>query len=256
MKNISNFLRGRGLRKLRIVQLIIAWSRPRKVVREGHTIYLNREDNVNGAQIIAGDYQLEEKALYEKYIRKGDVVLDIGANIGYFTLIYARLVGEKGHVYAFEPNKTNFALLKKNVEANGYKNITVHNVAISDVEKDGFLYLNDYNMGDHRIYDSHNGRDKHPVKITTIDKVLNGKKADFAKIDTQGAEIGVLRGMKETVKTIHTMCIEFWPYGLNRAQQGKPEDLLSLIKDYGFTFHERVDNIPDGDFVNLVCVRE
>ena len=62
-------------------------------------------------------------ALVKRIVRNGDIVVDIGAHIGYYTLIFARLVGPKGKVFAFEPEPNNFNLLIKNIKINGYKNI-------------------------------------------------------------------------------------------------------------------------------------
>ncbi len=67
-----------------------------------------------------------------KRLHPGQVVLDLGANIGYFTLLFARQVGDSGHVYAFEPGPLSFLLLKKNIAANAYRNITPINKAVSD----------------------------------------------------------------------------------------------------------------------------
>ena len=105
-----------------------------------------------------GVYEPCETEFVMNEIKKGDVVLDIGANIGYYTLIFARLVGEEGKVFAFEPDPENFALLKKNVEINGYHNVVLVQKAISN--KTGKIRLfkfDDFKAG-HRIHDSHDSR--------------------------------------------------------------------------------------------------
>ena len=63
--------------------------------------------------------------IFQKYVKKGDNVLDVGANIGYFTLMLAKLVGPTGKVFAFEPDPRNISLLKKNIETNGYQKWTL-----------------------------------------------------------------------------------------------------------------------------------
>lgn len=88
---------------------------------QGHKMFLDSKDSLRLS--IHGIYEPLETELAKKEVKKGNVVLDIGANIGYYTLIFAKLVGEDGKVFAFEPDPTNFALLKKNVEMNGYKNV-------------------------------------------------------------------------------------------------------------------------------------
>ena len=78
---------------------------------QGHKMFLDSEDSLNLS--INGIYEENETALIKKEIEQGNIVLDIGANIGYYTLIVAKLVGKNGKVFAFEPDPTNFALLKK-----------------------------------------------------------------------------------------------------------------------------------------------
>lgn len=85
----------------------------------GHKMFLDCKDSLN-LSINNGIYEEFETNIVKEEIKKGDIVLEIGANIGYYTLIFAKLVGEKGKVFAFEPDPTNFALLKKNIEINGY----------------------------------------------------------------------------------------------------------------------------------------
>jgi FkbM family methyltransferase len=166
----------------------------------GHKMFLDSRDSLNLS--IKGVYEPFETELVKKEIRKGDVVLDVGANIGYYTLIFAKLVGENGKVFAFEPDPSNFALLKKNVEINGYKNITLVQKAVSNKTGKTKLYLSDRNLGDHRIYDSHDGRRYIEIDAIRLDdyfKDYNGK-IDFIKMDIQGAEGGAIQGMRSLLK--------------------------------------------------------
>lgn len=82
-----------------------------------------------------------ETEIFKKEIKKGDKVLDLGANIGYYTFLAAQLVGEKGKAFDFEPKPTNFSLLKMNIETNSYKNVITIQKAVSDKTGKGRLYL-------------------------------------------------------------------------------------------------------------------
>src|SRR4029077_1786166 len=84
-----------------------------------------------------GEYSQGEVALFEKVLRPGDVAVDVGANIGAFTVAMAKLVGEGGSVHAFEASSANVALLYTNVSDNQLDNVSIHNVAASD--KIGYL---------------------------------------------------------------------------------------------------------------------
>jgi len=121
----------------------------------GHKMYLDVKDALRLS--INGVYEPFETELVRKEVKKGDVVLDIGANIGYYTLIFAKLVGQEGEVLAFEPDPNNFALLKKNIEINGYRNVSLLQKAVSNRSGKIRLYLSDSNPGAHTIYDSHDG---------------------------------------------------------------------------------------------------
>jgi tRNA G37 N-methylase Trm5 len=128
-------------------------------VVQGHKMYLDSKESLDLS--IYGVYEEYETDLIKKEIDRGDVVLDLGANIGYYTLLFAKKVGDEGRVYAFEPDPTNFSLLKKNVEINGYRNVVLIQKAVSNKNGKLKLYLNEDNKGDHRFYNSHDGRKNH-----------------------------------------------------------------------------------------------
>src|SRR5512138_2867115 len=90
----------------------------------GQTMYLDPGDSMGLA--IQGTYEPEETEAVLRSVKSGMVVVDIGANIGYYTLLFARLVGPQGRVIAFEPDPATFALLKKNVDSNQHRNVELH----------------------------------------------------------------------------------------------------------------------------------
>ena len=79
-----------------------------------------------------GYYEPFITAFVKDMIKEGDIVIDIGAHIGYYTLLFSKLVGKTGKVFAFEAHPDNFTLLKQNVETNGYTNVVVENKAVSN----------------------------------------------------------------------------------------------------------------------------
>src|ERR1035441_6724268 len=94
---------------------------------DGHKIFLSGRNAPSWGfvdSVLHDQYEPETKALLGSLIRPGMTVFDIGAHVGHYTLLAARIVGPTGRVYAFEPEPENFALLKRNVELNGYKNVT------------------------------------------------------------------------------------------------------------------------------------
>src|SRR4051812_36357932 len=103
---------------MRLYRLLMGRLKPTTVDVLGHRIHLDPNDSL--LLSVNGVYEETEARLFEQSIRPGDVVVDVGGHIGYYTLLAARAVGATGHVYAFEPERGNFALLAENVAANGY----------------------------------------------------------------------------------------------------------------------------------------
>lgn len=239
---------------------------------EGHKMFLDSIDSLDLS--INGVYEEFQTSIVKEKVKKGDIILDIGANIGYYTLIFAKLVGENGKVYAFEPDPTNFAILKKNVEINEYKNVILIPKAVSNENTKVKLYLSENNKGDHRIFDLHDGRkfvEVESVKLDDYFKDYSGK-INFIKMDIQGAEGRAVLGMCDLLNRNKNVKIisEFWPVGLKQFGI-EPLEYLKLFLKQGFNIYiinekqkkiELMTNkILSGEYtpkreINLLCVRE
>ncbi len=135
------------------------------------------------------------------YVRQGDIAVDVGANIGYYTLLLSTLVGVDGLVHAFEPEPGNLALLHENLRINGCTNVVVYPAALADRQDQCPLYLCPTNRGDHRLGFLPD-RDMISVAVTTADLILTmlPNRTSLFKIDVQGAEEHVLRGMRGLIE--------------------------------------------------------
>src|SRR5262245_56920610 len=131
-------------------------------------------------------------------IRPGMHILDVGSNVGFHSLEFARWTGPSGTVDAFEPAPENYMVLKRNVEASGLDNVRTFDIAISDHAGETTMYLSPAHRGDHRIVGSAKMRSSIHVRTTTLDEryASPGQRVDFVKIDVQGAEYLVLAGMR------------------------------------------------------------
>jgi len=165
-------------------------------------------------------------------LRRGDCFIDIGANIGYFSVLAATCVGANGHVIAFEPERNNHALLATNAALNPHCNYTLHAVAASDVDVSGQLFLNPENLGDHQIYAS-DDRVAQTISLRRIDSLLAPHTPiNLIKIDVQGAEQKALAGLAEGLahNASHLLLLlEFWPRGLARAGNDAHQLLQMLL---------------------------
>jgi FkbM family methyltransferase len=166
-------------------------------------------------------------------------------------------------------------LLTRNVEANGYKNVVLVNKAVAEKTGKVRLYLSGENSGDHRIYDSGDGRGWVEVGSVRVDDYFRRSrvKIDFVKMDVQGAEYAVVRGMKGVLSRNKKVVVasEFWPIGLRRFGV-RPGDYLKLLRKEGFRVYEvdrrlkkleRLDRarvlvrytVENGQHTDLLCRR-
>lgn len=151
-----------------------------------------------------GEFSEIELSLMSKFIMKDDVVFDIGANIGAFTVPFSKKVGEFGEVYAFEPQKIINDILQDNVNKNKLKNVKVFNIGIG--EKEDELKLNDIdysklgNFGGVSFkyksssFTKNIKNKKYKVKIKNLDQFMEVKKCDFIKMDVELMELDILKG--------------------------------------------------------------
>lgn len=156
----------------------------------------------------SGDfYMFREVCVDDDYnvsrIKAGMVIVDAGAHIGTFTILLSKIVGEKGKVIAIEPERNSFLQLTKNLEINRIKNVIPINIGLSDFNgyKDFFVDKESacssfISNPDQQIVDKTN------VKVKSLDSLLqeiNIDKIDFLKIDTEGAELEILKGSQQTL---------------------------------------------------------
>jgi len=150
--------------------------------------------------------------VYDKFynIREDDVIIDVGAHVGVFTLKASRKAKE-GKVIAIEPHPQNYMLLLKNITINKLENVIPINLALSDSEGVAKLYISRKSLGhtikEKRIELSREEFSTHisyiEVETKTLDQVVNElglSKVDFIKIDVEGAELDVLKGATKTLE--------------------------------------------------------
>lgn len=244
----------------------------------GHAMALHhpaRDKYVSPVLARHGVYEPFLTELVANEVRAGDVAVDLGAHVGYYTLLLARLVGPGGRVVALEPDPANFALLKRNVSMNGYAHVSLFPVAAAEGCGRRQLYLSADNAGDHRLHAAEEGRPAVGVEAVSVDWLFRDRAggADFVKLDVQGCEGAALDGMTGLVARSPRLkvLLEFWPLGLERAGYGAAR-LLERLLGWGFRVYEvderaggvrRADPghllerypVSGGGFVNLWCVK-
>ena len=185
-----------------------------------------------------------DRVLLEAQVRPGMVVADIGANVGLYTHLLARCAGEHGFVYAFEPDPDLFASLEANCRTNGVVNARLHNVALGAQDDTLTLRRARFNSGDNRLSrrESSPARGEVSVPVRPLDELLEGRPLDFIKIDVQGWELEVFKGMRGQLTGSRPLRIyfEFWPAGL-RGAGSDPAELLAFLRQHGLSLY-RTEN--------------
>lgn len=182
----------------------------------------------------------DEDRLLRRLIRPGMEIVEIGANIGLYSLLLAKLTGENGHVYSFEPEPNLFATLVENCAANQIKNLIPFRCAAGSLNGRAAFARSTFNSGNNALAERKAGTFE--VNLVRVDDVLPVTTVDFIKIDVQGHELAALTGLNRTLTSnpgIRVM-FEFWPAGL-RAAKTAPEELLSFLSDFGFVIHAAED---------------
>jgi FkbM family methyltransferase len=186
---------------------------PRGPVRVRYAFDLTREvQQQMRATLERGEfYEPSTTHLLLKVLKPGDTFLDIGAHVGYFSMLAAAVVGAEGEVLAFEPSPDNFRHLVEHVALNGFTNVLPFHLALGDTEQVAALHLNADNDGGNALWDvrlhqdNHKSRSApriHPTYVTRLDRVLRGRPVrslKLVKIDIEGSEVLALRGAVETL---------------------------------------------------------
>lgn len=142
-----------------------------------------------------------------RFLKEGSTFIDVGAHIGFYSMLASHLVGEKGKVYSFEPTSWTFKLLQKNTF--DMKNVSIFNLGASDTEEE--ISFSDYGPG----YGAYNSASKEGTMLTFQPKITNVKMIsidsffkkenllpDFIKLDAEGFEYKILKGLSETLRTM------------------------------------------------------
>lgn len=226
-----------------------AWDKnlkPEEVTVHGLKFHLPKGvDSVAHSLIFDAAYEPEMTAAFQKHIKPGMLLLDVGASFGYYALLGSRLVGPQGRVIAFEPHWENFSLLVKNLEANGCDNVHAVSVAVS-----GEAGLSSLNVAAQSLVFSYAAARRQPCLTVPLGKFLEGlPKPDAMKMDIEGSEIAALDSMAAALASpaLKVLFIECLPPLLREA--GFTEaDMKSRLNKAGFSV-ERLDER------NLLCLK-
>lgn len=191
-----------------------------------------------------GSYEMSKRLAFEREIQPSAVVYDIGANVGYFSLLAGVLVGEKGQVIAFEPLPRNVSYLRKHISLNKLGNIHVFEAAVSDHDGEATFDLGPSTAMGHI---SKKGGIK--VPLVSLDSLIASSELrppDYMKIDVEGAEFEVLRGAKRLIKSHRPIIF------LDTHQREAHHKTLSFLTEQGYKL-EIIDGKPLAETKELIA---
>jgi FkbM family methyltransferase len=194
----------------------IAARMPEWVQHELRRVFFNVQ--IRGRRFATDE---KEYALLHRFLGPGDWALDIGANVGHYTLRLSELVGPTGRVVAFEPVPNTFALLAANVRLAAYQNVSLLNLAASDSTRSVSIEIPQFADGLTNYYMAHLSDRPSALAILTlpVDALGLTQRIKLVKIDVEGHELAVLRGM-------HALIERDQPVLIVETASGETTDLL------------------------------
>ncbi|MCK5306489.1 MAG: FkbM family methyltransferase [Candidatus Omnitrophica bacterium] len=228
----------------------------KKVLFDGSIMKLDITDHTQQLIYLWKLYEPPTTKYINTNLREGEIFIDIGANVGYYTLLTAKIVGPSGKVYAFEPEVKNFLALKTNLSINNIKNAMCYQKAVADRVGTMKLNLNPLNKGGHSLnqFEQYSGdasksytlqeikvlypnaKFQQEVSVITMDEFLSqmiDSSFDFSdisliKVDVEGAEVNVLRGMQMLLS------LDRAPKIICEVSSKNCEEINSILAKFGF----------------------
>ena len=182
-----------------------------------------------------------ERRFFREQVEPGMVVFDVGANLGFYSLLFSDLVGPSGRVHAFEPDPLSFGFLRDRATPARHRNVEVTPAAAGDHTGTVTLFCSGTNRADNRIHASHEPggtAETVEVPLITLDDYCTERgidRIDAVKMDVQGAEVAALAGFRKTVSRVRPrwLFIEFSPKHL-RSAGSSPEAFWEILNELGF----------------------
>lgn len=219
----------------------------RKAEREGINYQLDISDYVDH-NIYFGLTTEENPLIYES-INDGDIVIDVGTNIGHVLMKMAK-VNPSGRIFGFEPHPINFQKAVNNLSLNSFKNVEINNIAVSDeLGELSFFNERSRNMGGVSLNKSYKGPGR--ISAITLDKFLhenNIEEVDFIKIDVEGFEFKVIKGARMIIEKCHPKLFIEINDSFLKTNNDSAKSVISNLVSHGYQI-QRADNLETVDAV-------
>jgi len=234
------------------------FTRPQRAVElvqwSDFRIHVSPDDADVGRPVTRGSYESHVEAAVRKHLKPGMVMIDIGANIGFFAMMGAAIVGPTGHVHAVEPNPDNVRMIEASRRVNAFDHLSVWQTAAA--RDFGVLMLNaSHSNGTTAAISPEIASvlNAHTVMASPLGRLLPGqRKIDFIKIDVEGAEAAALEGLQDLLARDHPVIVtEFCPPMLQGISGRSGQQYLEFLLGHGYELA-----VLKNDLSLLACGRE
>lgn len=224
------------------------------VFLDGFSIFVMPNDYVGASIISTRSYEPNVTHVIKKLLKAGDVFLDLGGNVGYFSMLASRLVADNGKVLTFEPNPQNLQLIYSSQLQNKASNVMVYPYAASDTSTILRFTTVGSNGG---VVTEHSGNQNYYLLVQSVvlDEILrNEPRIDLIKIDIEAHEPSALRGMVNLIKTHRPKIVtEFHPWAMKINNVELPEKYLEQLYNLGYKLSVI---LPSGDLHAVSSAKE
>jgi FkbM family methyltransferase len=207
---------------------------------KGFSMKLDLEDEEQKKVYFFGHYHERYEAdLVQRLLDMDEVFWDIGANVGYFSLVAAMALKNRGRILSFEPGREAFERLQDNISLNPFTNITIYNLAVTDTDGEAVLYLaGDIADSSANLYSPGQDKTRHEVvKTVSLDNFVREQRLlrpDFIKIDVEGAEMAVLKGAQDLMAASPPLLLMEMEEKNLRAAGTSKAAIQELLAGYGY----------------------
>ena len=220
-------------------------NQKQRVQLEGFSLYVMPDDYIGASIMSSRTYEPHVTKVIRRELNEGEIFLDLGANIGYFSMLASSIVKNKGKVLAFEPNPQNLQLMYESKVFNKCSNLTIYPYAASDAANILRFTTVGSNGG---VVSEHSVDQKHYllVQAVVIDEILRDeKRMDLIKMDIEAHEPAALRGMEKLLRRLKPKLItEFHPWAMRLNNTEPPEDFLMALENLDYQLSVI---LPDGN---------
>jgi FkbM family methyltransferase len=218
---------------------------------EGAGLKLSFPQNLD---FISGTSELPVQRALAEHIRPGNVVYDIGANVGFFSLIASKLVSSAGAVYTFEPVSENGDSINRNITLNRLQNVRFFEVAVGGSSGSADLFLTDWDGGSTlstSAVKTAQPLSRRTVRVVALDSFIQAeglRRPDFVKIDVEGVELELLEGMSGTLAETKPVLLYEIDDGDRASFERRWKELDTYVAEFGYTIRHLENSYSNADW--------